>query len=112
MSQPFPDSPPPSELKEPKAQAPHQVQPNLWLRLLFMVLVAILMGVAQTVLHVVTLIQFITMLMDKGRPNASIAAFGASLGQWLSKAARFQTAQTEDKPWPWSPMDQNVSDLN
>lgn len=105
MSQSFPDSPPPSELKEPNVQSPDQVHPNLWKRLLFMVLVAILIGLAQTVLHVATLIQFITMLMDKGRPNATLAAFGVSLGQWLARAARFQTAQTDDKPWPWSPLD-------
>jgi uncharacterized membrane protein YsdA (DUF1294 family) len=57
---------------------------------------------AQTVLHALTVVQFVLMVFDKeGKPNAQIASFGKTLGGWLAKAAAFQTAQTETKPWPF-----------
>ena len=77
----------------------------IWLRGLWMLVMAVLAGFALTVLHVVTLLQFILMLTDGGKPNPQIAAFGGSLAGWLAKAARFQTGSSEDKPWPWSPLD-------
>lgn len=78
---------------------------KLALRLLYLILIGLMIGAATAVLHVMTVVQFILMLADKGVPNARIAAFGKGLGQWLGRAARFQTGQTEDKPWPWSPLD-------
>ena len=48
---------------------------------------------------------WLVLLTGKGKPNEQIAAFGNSLGSWLAKAAKFQTAASEDKPWPWSPLD-------
>jgi Domain of unknown function (DUF4389) len=84
----------------PKSAGPTP-QGSIWLRGLMMLIFAILIGLAQTVLHALTLVQFVLMLLDKGKPNAQIARFGNTLGGWLAKAARFQTAQTETKPWPF-----------
>ena len=75
------------------------------MRLLHLVLVGILIGAAVAVLHVMSLVQFVIMLIDKGQPNPQIAAFGKGLGLWLAKAVQFQTAQAEVKPWPWTPLD-------
>lgn len=77
---------------------------SVWMRGLWMLVLAVLAGFAVTVLHVVTLLQFILMLADGGKPNPQIAAFGTSIGNWLAKTARFQTGTSEDKPWPWSPL--------
>jgi hypothetical protein len=77
----------------------------LWMRLLYIILVGLLFGAAVMVLHVMTVLQFIIMLVDRGVPNPQIAAFGKSLGAWMTKAVQFQTARSEDKPWPWSPLD-------
>jgi hypothetical protein len=85
--------------------APANDRSKLAMRLLHLILVGLLIGAATAVLHVLTVVQFIVMLADGGKANAQIAAFGKSLGLWLAKAARFQTAETEDKPWPWSPLD-------
>lgn len=74
---------------------------SLWMRGLMMLILAILIGLAQTILHALTVLQFVLMLIDKGKPNAQIASFGKSLGGWLAKAAAFQTAQSEAKPWPF-----------
>jgi hypothetical protein len=87
----------PRTLPEPEA-APHG---SVWMRGLMMLIFAILISLAQTVLHALTVVQFVLMVFDKGKPNAQIASFGKALGAWLAKAAAFQTAHSEAKPWPF-----------
>lgn len=87
------------------ANTPTWKQKSIWLRGLWMLLTGVLVWAAQTILQVMTVVQFIIMLADKGTPNAQIAAFGKRLGAWLQKAALFQTGQSEDRPWPWSAAD-------
>ncbi len=77
---------------------------SLWLRLLWLVIIAAMMSVAQTLVSLLTLVQLVIMATNKRQPNAEIAAFGKRLGLWLAHAARFQTAATNDKPWPWAPL--------
>ena len=76
----------------------------VWLRGLHMLITAFLIGAAQSVLFLLTLIQFVLMLLSRGTPNAQIADFGDTIGKWLVTAAKFQTARSEDKPWPLGPM--------
>lgn len=83
---------------------PEQTE-NLWMRLFHMVLIAIMINLAQTVLVAVTVIQFVIMATSKSKPNERLADFGTDLGIWLAKAARFQTAASEVKPWPWTELD-------
>ncbi|WP_093027919.1 DUF4389 domain-containing protein [Ruegeria marina] len=78
---------------------------SLWWRLLFMLLIAVMINLAQTILAVVTVVQFIIMAVSKGQPNERLADFGTDLGIWIAKAARFQTAASEVKPWPWTELD-------
>ncbi|MCG6904738.1 MAG: DUF4389 domain-containing protein [Rhodobacter sp.] len=78
---------------------------SIWIRLIYMILIALMISIAQTVLGVATLIQFILMLLNKGAPNEQLAEFGTSLGIWIAKAARYQTAASEVKPWPWTELD-------
>lgn len=86
-----------------------QIEPaekdNLLLRLVYMVLIALMLSIAQTVLTAVTVIQFIIMLVNNREPNARLAEFGTDLGIWIAKAVRFQTAASEVKPWPWTELD-------
>ena len=88
---------------DPRSQPEPGATPrgSIWSRGLMMLIFALLIGLAQTVLHALTLIQFVLMVFDKSRPNAQIARFGTSLGGWLAKAAAYQTAQSEAKPWPF-----------
>lgn len=78
---------------------------GLFLRLVFMVLIAVMLSLAQTVLTVVTVIQFIILLVNNKQPNERLAEFGTDLGIWIAKAARYQTAASEVKPWPWTELD-------
>jgi hypothetical protein len=86
-----------------------QIEPekpdNMLLRLLYMLLIAVMISVAQTVLGVATVVQFVVMLVNNNEPNARLADFGTDLGIWIAKAARFQTAASNVKPWPWTELD-------
>lgn len=74
-------------------------------RLIFMVLIAIMINLAQSVLIVATVVQFVIMLISDREPNERLADFGTGLGIWIAKAARYQTAGSEVKPWPWTELD-------
>lgn len=73
-------------------------------RFIYMLLIAFMISVAQTVLGVATIIQFVVMLINK-HPNERLAEFGTDLGIWVAKAARYQTAASNVKPWPWTELD-------
>ena len=86
-----------------------QVEPkeeeSLLLRLIYMILIAIMISIAQTILGVATVVQFVIMLINNKQPNERLADFGTDLGIWIAKAARYQTAASEVKPWPWTELD-------
>ncbi|MFN3938533.1 MAG: DUF4389 domain-containing protein [Gemmobacter sp.] len=71
-----------------------------WQRGLVMVVFAVLFNLAQTVLLVCAVAQFLWLLIDTRR-NDRVAEFGEGLGRWLAEVARFQTGATEDRPFPW-----------
>jgi len=78
---------------------------SLLLRLIYMVLIAIMISIAQTILGVATIVQFVIMLINNKQPNERLAEFGTDLGIWIAKAARYQTAASDVKPWPWTELD-------
>jgi len=78
---------------------------GLVVRLVYMVLIWFMIQIAQTVLGVATIIQFIIMALNKSEPNERLGDFGTDLGIWMAKAARYQTAASEVKPWPWTDLD-------
>ena len=75
------------------------------MRLIWMIVIALMMSFSQTILGVLTVIQFVIMLINKREPNERIADFGTDLGIWMAKAVRYQTAASEVKPWPWTELD-------
>jgi hypothetical protein len=78
---------------------------KLVLRLVYMLIIWAMIQIAQTVLGAMTIIQYIILLLNKGEANEQLADFGTSLGIWIAKAARYQTAASNVKPWPWSELD-------
>ena len=78
---------------------------NIWMRLLHMVIIAVLMSMASTILGFLTVAQFLIMLFNKRTPNEPLAELGTTMGVWMAKAARYQTAASEVKPWPWTELD-------
>ena len=84
---------------------PQEDYENLGLRLLFMIIIGVLMGFAQTLINLLAIGQFIVMLVNKREPNEQLTEFGDSIGMWLAKASRYQSAASELKPWPWTHLD-------
>jgi len=74
-------------------------------RILNMILIWFMLSIAQTVLTALTVIQLVIMLVNNREPNARLSEFGTDLGIWIAKAARYQTAASEVKPWPWTDLD-------
>lgn len=78
---------------------------NIWLRLVNMVIIAVLMSMASSLLGIMTVAQFLIMVFNNRQPNEQLANMGTTMGVWMAKAARYQTADSEVKPWPWTELD-------
>jgi hypothetical protein len=89
-----------SDPRTTAAQTAQQDGSNPWPRGLAMLAFMILFNVAQTVLVIAAVLQFLWLLFAKER-NHAIADVGDSLSKWLAAVARFQTGATDDKPFPW-----------
>ena len=86
-------------------EQPEVEEENIFLRLIYMLIIAFMISIAQTVLGVATILQFIIMLINNKQKNERLAEFGTDLGVWIAKAARYQTAASDVKPWPWTELD-------
>lgn len=87
----------------PDGEEPSEPSETIWMRLLWLVLIAILIGAANTVQMVLTIVQFVIMAVTEGQANENIAELGNTLGNWIAKAVKYQTAASSEKPWPWTP---------
>lgn len=74
---------------------------NIWIRGLFMLLMALAYHVSGTVMFVVALIQFLMTLMND-EPNARLASFGSSLARYYRQVVSFLTFATEEIPFPFN----------
>jgi len=74
---------------------------DLWKRFLYMVLFAIAYAVAKLVFTVVVIFQFLAILFT-GHATEPLLKFGNSLSFYFAQLIRFQTFNTEDKPFPFS----------
>ena len=74
---------------------------NIWIRGLFMLLMALILHVAGTVLFIIAVIQFVIMLINK-TPNARLVSFGRSLARYFQQIANFLTFAIEEIPFPFS----------
>ena len=83
-------------------RADRQSRKPIWQRGAFMLFFIIAFSIAQTLLTVIAVVQFLTMLITR-EPNPQIARFGRSLGLWLDQTALFQSADSDRRPFPWSP---------
>ena len=91
----------PIELEEPAGGHGEFDEPeNIWIRGLWMLLFGLLFALAETILWVVALVQFLWMLFAKEK-NELLVEFGRDLGKWLHEVARFQSGASEVKPFPW-----------
>ncbi|MEM9147063.1 MAG: DUF4389 domain-containing protein [Pseudomonadota bacterium] len=83
------------------SKAPAVDRGPVWKRGGYMLLFAIAFYVAQGLLVLAALVQFVT-IMVMGKPNGFIADFGRSMAIWLAEVTAFQTAATENRPFPFA----------
>ena len=74
---------------------------NIWLRGLFMLLMALIPHVAGTVLFIIALIQFVIMLLND-TPNERLVSFGRSLARYFQQIVNFLTFAVEEIPFPFN----------
>ena len=68
-------------MAEPTPDPHHDPEESLWLRLLWMILIGMMLGVAQTILQVTALIQFILIRPPTlDRPKAEFSGFAQGDG--------------------------------
>jgi len=72
-----------------------------WLRFVFMVLFALILGVASYVITVLVIIQFVWALIT-GEANDKLREFGSCLSQYIYQMLRFLTYNSEEKPFPFA----------
>ena len=77
----------------------HVKNTSAWTRLLFMALFAVLYWVAEAVIGVVVLFQFLSVLFT-GNRNEKVLAFGAQLSTYAYQIFSFLTYNSEEKPFP------------
>ncbi len=87
----------------------HMKSKNIWKRGLFMLLFAVLYGVAEIVLAVVAVFQFGHALIT-GKPNDNVTRFGYSVGRYIFEITLFVTFNTEERPFPFSPWPEQPAD--
>lgn len=72
------------------------------LRGLTSILFMILFSFANSLLGILTVVQWFWMLLSGDR-NVALMDFGAAIGRWMAQVADFQAARTDERPFPWSP---------
>jgi hypothetical protein len=87
------------------SEKPSELEQNLrarstWLRLVFMIVIAICHGVARLVGSVIVLLQFLHVLFT-GKPNERLLDAGLSLAQYVYQVVEYLTFNTEVRPFPF-----------
>ncbi len=75
---------------------------SLWKRALIMIGFMIALGIGQTLAHLIAVLQFVALALNK-RPSNSLGLFGGSLAQWMQDVVAYQCMTTKQKPFPWQP---------
>jgi Domain of unknown function (DUF4389) len=78
----------------------HVKSGSTWLRLFFMLVVAILWSVSRFVTAAVIVIQFFWVLFT-GETNAGLLRFGAQLARYSYQLISYLTFNTEARPFPF-----------
>lgn len=101
MSQdPLPPDNVSAEQEESKSFQDNLKSRSTWLRLFFMIVVAILYGVSRMVVGAVVVLQYFWLLFTGGT-NQRLAQLGQSLATYTYHIIRYLTFNTEERPFPF-----------
>lgn len=73
---------------------------TIWMRLLFMLVVAMCYSVSRFVVGVVVVMQFFWVLLT-GRTNIKLQLFGKALSSYTYQILLYLTFNTEERPFPF-----------
>lgn len=76
-------------------------QRSTWLRLVYMLVLAVAWGVTEVIFIAVVVLQFLAKLFT-GSPLKHLTAFGGSLADYMAQIVRFETFVTEDLAFPFA----------
>jgi Domain of unknown function (DUF4389) len=87
------------------SEKPSDLEQNLrarstWLRLVFMIVIAICNELARLVGSAIVLLQFLHVLFT-GKPNERLKDVGLSLAQYVYQVVEYLTFNTEVRPFPF-----------
>ncbi|MEM9350497.1 MAG: DUF4389 domain-containing protein [Pseudomonadota bacterium] len=88
-----------------RADGDPALEEGLGSRALSSIIIWFMLQLAQTLIAIITVVQFIFLLIEQKKPNKRLAGFGEDVGIWVAKAARYQSGASEVKPWPWTELD-------
>jgi Domain of unknown function (DUF4389) len=74
---------------------------EVWKRGIITLAFVFAFGVAQSILYLTAVAQFLWLLFAK-EPNKLLVEFGQSLAVWLAHTAKFLCCATDEKPFPWT----------
>jgi hypothetical protein len=78
------------------------IRGDIWVRALYMVLFGIAFGLTRVIIVFVVIFQFVSVLFI-GRANEPLLQFGKNLSVFIFEILEFQTFNTEQRPFPFSP---------
>ncbi len=73
---------------------------NTWLRFFYMLVFALIMGLAELILIFAVIVQFFTVLLT-GEHNKKLLSFGADMSQYIFDIWRYLTFVSEEQPFPF-----------
>ena len=74
---------------------------KIWVRGFFMLLMALAYQLTGTVMFIVTVIQFVLVLINDA-PNDRLVSFGRNMARYLQQIVNFLTFAAEEIPFPFS----------
>lgn len=74
---------------------------NNWIRGLYILLFAILYGIAEFVLWAIVLFQFGSQLLT-GHPNSRLLVFSRGLNAYIYQILQFISYRSDEKPYPFA----------
>ena len=77
-------------------------QESTWMRLVYMILFAVIFNIAEFVITVVVVVQFLFKLFV-GRVNENLRALGQTLASYVYEIIVYLTFHTDDMPYPFGP---------
>jgi len=73
---------------------------SIWIRGLYMLLFILIARIAELVVGLVTIVQFI-LKAATNNTNDNLTVFGQQLSQYMYDIIQFQTFNSEEKPFPF-----------